>query len=93
MNIDIEIELKNEFESWLMPHIEEVLGTGSFLTAKTFRRDSPDDGYAGYTIQYKARNDKSLEEYLTNRAPGLRRDSENRFGKHFKVFRRVLKEF
>ena len=93
VNIDIEVELTKKFEAWLLPHIEEVLATGAFLRAHTFKRDGAHDGFSGYTIQYFTRSEKALEQYLADRAPVLRRDAEILFGSHFKAFRRVLREF
>ena len=68
-------ELIENYESYMQKtHIPDLLATGYFSDAYFTRA-----GKNRYRIQYHARDQKALEEYLNHQATRLRED----FTKHF----------
>ena len=91
-------KIEIQFLDWLRKkHIQEVLNTGCFKSARLSRLTShsqPDS--TNYTIQYLAESQELLDEYYEKYAPQLRQEGEKLFGTKMHGFRtelEVLEDF
>jgi hypothetical protein len=93
-NVTINIA-KTEEKRWLIwmrtKHIQEVLDTGKFISAKLIKvlvEDNPDT--ETYAIQYTTESRENLEDYYKNFAPKLRKEGQDLFGDKMLGFRTEL---
>ena len=78
-------DLIKEYENYMRErHIPDLLATGYFRGAKFTRA-----GENRYRIQYHARNEESLREYLDKEAERLRADFNAHFGEGVELSREV----
>jgi len=95
MNIDESIQ--NEWFLWIHRHIQDVLASGSFASAKLTQVLVEEEmGGVTYSVQYTANSKEDLNDYYTNTAPKLRSESMRKFADKMISFRtelKVVKEF
>lgn len=89
VNLVIDLEIENDFLTWLEPHMSEVCLKGKFEKAKLYF-EKRDGAHAYWVVQYHVQDQKTLDVYLNNTAPQLRQDAINRFGTQFTAHRRIL---
>lgn len=94
VNLDVDQEIQKEFESWLVPHIQEIIRLPGFTGAQWLNRD-PSEGEQTlkkhyWTVQYFLKDRESYENYLKNHARAMREDGLRRFGGKFEASRRLL---
>lgn len=96
VSIDQVVEI--QFLDWLCKkHIQEVLDTGCFKSARLSRLTShtqPDS--TNYAIQYLAESQEFLNEYFSKFAPRLQQEGIDMFGDKMQAFRtelEVLEDF
>lgn len=71
VTINIDESIHEEWLSWMKSHIPEVLATGKFIEAKLTRvLVEEETGGVIYSVQYKAKSRKDLDDYY-------RYDAEN----------------
>jgi len=97
VTINIDESVHDEWLSWIQDHIQEVLATGKFTSAKLTQVLVEEDmGGVTYSIQYTANTREDLDEYYKVDAPKLRGDGLQKFASKMVSFRtelKVVKEF
>ncbi len=90
VNLDVDKEIAKDFETWLKPHMQEVVSCGHFEKALSYQVEDPIKIL--WTIHYHAKNRSLVETYLEEHAPRLREEGLKKFGKKFRATRRILKQ-
>jgi hypothetical protein len=90
VNLEIEPQLEQDFRGWLPAHIEEVIQTGCFTSAKRYVIETKPGEPILWTTHYFAPDRESIDRYLRDFAPALRKHALDRFGERFKATRRIL---
>lgn len=97
VTVNIDESVHKEWLSWIQNHIQDVLATGSFVTAKLTQVLVDEEmGGVTYSIQYTANTREDLNEYYKLYAPRLRSESMKKFADKMISFRtelKVIKEF
>lgn len=97
VTINIEESVHDEWLVWIQDHIQEVLDTGRFVSAKLTQVLVEEEmGGVTYSVQYSAATREDLDEYYRVDAPRLRSDGLRRFADKMVAFRtelKVVKEF
>jgi quinol monooxygenase YgiN len=89
VNLAVQPDAAHDYAAWLDGHIREILRIDGFLSAEWFQVDDAGDARQ-WTVQYRLRDRRSLEDYLANHAARMRADGESRFGGRFTATRRVM---
>ena len=91
VTINVEESVHEEWLHWIKIHIPQVLATGKFIEARLTRVLVEEDmGGVTYSIQYKAKNRRHLEDYYKNYADKLRQDGLKKFANKTLAFRTEL---
>jgi hypothetical protein len=91
VTINIDESIRKEWLAWMRSHIPEVLATGRFLGAKLTRvLVEEETGGETYSVQYKARSRKDLDDYYRYDAERLRGAGIARFADKMLAFRTEL---
>lgn len=97
VTVNIDESVHKEWLSWIQNHIQDVLATGSFVTAKLTQVLVEEEmGGVTYSIQYTANTKEDLNDYYNLYAPRLRSESMKKFVDKMISFRtelKVIKEF
>jgi len=97
VTLNIDSTIHAEWLVWIEKHIEEVLNTGKFVSAKFTEVLVEDDvGAKTYSIQYTANTREDIDKYYEENAEALRVDGIKKFGDKMLAFRtelRLVKEF
>ncbi|MFY0602423.1 MAG: DUF4286 family protein [Flavobacteriaceae bacterium] len=92
VTINIEESAHKEWLVWIEDHIQEVLTTGRFLSAKLTQVLVEEEmGGVTYSVQYTAKTRKDLDDYYQFDADKLRVDGLKRFANKMLAFRTELK--
>ena len=92
VTMHVDREREREWLDWMVGrHVPAVLATGAF-TGATVTADPAEDSptRSGYRILYRARSRAALDRYVSEHAPALRREHNERFGGAFDATRDVL---
>ncbi len=95
VNCLIDETVAEEFEVWLVPHINQILSLEGFLSAETETLLEDDrleekTNRKGVSVRYKLSSRDALENYYIHHAGQLREEGRARFGEKLSVYRRVL---
>lgn len=97
VTVNIDESAHEEWLSWIQEHIQEVLATGRFVSAKLTQVLVEEEmGGVTYSIQYTANTREDLDDYYREDAPKLRSDGVQKFADKMVAFRtelKVVKEF
>lgn len=97
VTINIDESAHQEWLRWIQDHIQEVLATGKFVSAKLTQVLVEEEmGGVTYSVQYFVNTREELDEYYRVDAPKLRSDGLKRFADKMVSFRtelKVVKEF
>ena len=97
VTINIDESAHSEWLVWIQEHIQDVLATGRFVSAKLTQVLVEEDmGGVTYSVQYTSPTREDLDEYYRVDAPKLRGDGLKRFADKMVAFRtelKVVKEF
>ncbi|MEQ6124413.1 DUF4286 family protein [Pseudotenacibaculum sp. MALMAid0570] len=92
VTINIDDSVHDEWLVWIKDHIQDVLGTGRFVSAKLTQVLVEEEmGGVTYSVQYTAKTREDLDEYYRVDAPKLRSDGMRRFADKMVAFRTELK--
>ncbi len=87
----VDPEIHEEWLDWMMfKHIPDVMNTGMFLENRVCRIHEFEDNGVTYAIQYVARSQKDLDEYMQQFAPTLQQEHTERYGAKVAAFRTTL---
>lgn len=96
VTINIDDSIHNEWLKWIHNHIPDVIATGRFISAKLTRVLIEEEmGGITYSVQYRAKTRKDLDDYYKFDAEKMRNDGKHFSGK-FVAFRtelEIIKEF
>ena len=96
VTVNIEESIQKEWLKWIEKHIPEVLATGRFSSAKLTQVLVDEEmGGVTYSVQYRAKTRKDLDDYYKLDATRLQNDGKHFNGK-FVAFRtelKIIKEF
>ena len=92
VTVNIENSIKDQWLQWIKNHIPQVLATGKFSGAKLAKVlvDEQNDTTT-YSIQYRAKSRKDLDDYYTRFAEKLRTEGLQLFADKMLAFRTELK--
>ena len=92
VTINIDESVHDEWLNWMQTqHIQEVLNTGCFTSARLVKVLVDEDmGGVTYSAQYFAPNKEALADYKQNHAPLLQSDGLKRFADKMLTFRTDL---
>jgi len=92
VTINIDERFHAEWLVWIQNHIQKVLATGYFLSAKMTQVlvEEEMEGYT-YSIQYTAKTREDLDTYYVKDAESLRKEALVKFADKMLVFRTELK--
>lgn len=96
VTINIEESAHDEWLAWIQDHIQDVLATGRFASAKLTQVLVEEEAGITYSVQYTANTREDLDEYYRIDAPKLRSDGMKKFANKMVAFRtelKVVKEF
>lgn len=92
VTINIDESVHPEWLIWIEDHIQEVLATGRFLSAKLTQVLVEEEmGGVTYSVQYTAKTRKDLDDYYNFDADKLRGDGVKKFADKMLAFRTELK--
>jgi hypothetical protein len=96
VTINIDESIHQPWLKWIDKHIQDVLATGKFISAKLSQVLIEEEmGGTTYSVQYTAKTRQDLDDYYKYDADVLRKDSAVFNGK-FVAFRtelKVIKEY
>ncbi|MDO5510949.1 MAG: DUF4286 family protein [Weeksellaceae bacterium] len=92
VTISIHQDVEIQWLEWMKTkHIQEVLDTGCFTSARFTRiRGHDDPNSSNYSVQYMCNDNKLLKQYYEIHAPKLRDEGLKLFGDKMLTFRTEL---
>ena len=92
VTINIDNSVHAEWLIWIQDHIQKVLATGHFISAKMTQVLIEEEmGGLTYSIQYTAKTRDDLNTYYANDADSLRNEAVVKFADKMLTFRTELK--
>ena len=95
VNLSVDKEIEQEYETWLTAHIEEMVAIEGFEGARLYRRRAEDEGQEEgdkvlWTVLYSVRDRPALQSYFDLHAPRMRQQGLSLFSGRFTASRRIL---
>lgn len=91
VTINIDDSVHDKWMAWMQEkHINDVLATGKFVSAKMVKVIVDEKEGKTYSVQFLAENRQKLEAYYLEHAPQLRQESLQMFGDKMLAFRTEL---
>ncbi len=91
VTVNVEDDIKDRWLNWIKNHIPQVLATGKFTGAKLSKvLVDEKNNTTTYSIQYRAKSRKDLDDYYTYFAENLRNDGLRLFADKMLAFRTEL---
>jgi len=75
--------------TWIVPHMRQVVGTGCFTSALLERVIDPADDRPVFSVRYRFDKLTDLRRYEAEHAPALREEGVSRFGPRMSATRSV----
>lgn len=91
VTVNIDNSVHDEWLQWMKSqHIPDVVATGCFTQGRIFRIMVDEQSGVSYSIQYSANNMDEINRYMSDFAPDLRKQVEEKYGDKFTAFRTLL---
>lgn len=90
VNLDINNEIFDQFKTWLIPHVNEIVQLKGFIEARILLENNNADKNKKITCCYLIDSHENLNNYLSHHAPAMRQDGIHKFGDKFSATRRVF---
>ncbi len=91
VTVNIDHSVHDKWVQWMQAkHINEVLATGKFSTARLVKVLVEEEGSVTYSVQYVTDSKEKLQRYYTEDAPRLRQEGLALFGDKMLAFRTEL---
>jgi hypothetical protein len=91
VTINIDLSVHDQWMKWMQTkHINDVLATGKFTSARMVKVLVEEQGSATYSIQYTTESKEKLERYYQEDAPRLRQEGLALFADKMLAFRTEL---
>lgn len=93
VNLTIDNDVFPDFYEWLLPHTEQVLSYNGFKKAEIGIIENQEDDNKNYLrLNFTVDTAENLQDYLTNHAPQLRTEVDNKFNNKITATRRTIVE-
>lgn len=92
VTLDVDNEIRDEFELWLAHHVAQMLQLDTFRDAQVLDEESGDPGKTRRVVHYFPVSEAALQEYFERDAARMRQDGVDRFGDRFSARRRILRD-
>lgn len=94
VTVGVDKSIADDWLHWMKHvHIPDVMRTGMFVENRVFKVLSHDDpATISFAVQYFSISIENINDYLTNYAPKLRKDVEDRYGDKQLAYRTLLEE-
>lgn len=91
VNLTVNNEIYNEYYSWLVPHVKEMLQFRGFRKAEISQDKTAenDNEQKKLIVHYSVDSEADLHDYLNNHAANMRAGAIAKFGDKFSAVRRV----
>lgn len=91
VTINIDQSVHDKWMRWMQTkHINDVLATGKFTSARMIKVLVEEEGSVTYSIQYTTESKEMLDRYYEEDAPRLRQEGLSLFGDKMLSFRTEL---
>ncbi len=95
VNLEVEEDINYKVAGWLTEHLQKMLTFKGLKVAYWFFRKAEDEdskvtNKTLWTIQYVVEDRPSLDAYLNEQAPQMRKEGIERFGEKMHITRRIL---
>lgn len=92
VTVSVDYEIVQDWMDWMKNvHIPDVMATGKFIDYKVLKVYGQNgDTAMSFAIQYTCENVNLLNEYMTQNAPALQKEHNDRYGDKAVGFRTVL---
>jgi predicted RNA-binding protein with RPS1 domain len=91
VTINIDLSVHDQWLKWMQTkHINDVLATGKFTSARMVKVLVEEQGSVTYSIQYTTESKEKLERYYQEDAPRLRQEGLALFADKMLAFRTEL---
>ncbi len=91
VTINIDLSVHDQWMKWMQTkHINDVLATGKFTSARMVKVLVEEEGSVTYSIQYTTESKEKLERYYQEDAPRLRQEGLALFADKMLAFRTEL---
>lgn len=91
VTLNIDLSIHDQWMRWMQTkHINDVLATGKFSSARMIKVLIEEEGSVTYSVQYTTDSKEKLEKYYTEDAPRLRQEGLSMFGDKMLAFRTEL---
>ena len=91
VTINIDLSVHDQWMKWMQTkHINDVLATGKFTSARMVKVLVEEQGSVTYSIQYTTESKEKLERYYQEDAPRLRQEGLALFADKMLAFRTEL---
>lgn len=88
----VDREVIDDFDGWLVQHVEEMLQLPGISHANSYAADDDDQGRPRRVTLYYFDSDAELNDYLDGPAATMRQSAEQHFAGRYEAARRVLRE-
>jgi len=86
----VDPDIIEQFDTWLVEHIDEMLQIPGFASARVYAADDDDDGRIRRVTHYYLDSEAELEHYLAGPAAIMRQSAFDHFADKITASRRVL---
>jgi hypothetical protein len=92
VNLEIEPSIIDEYMSWLVVHVKEMVQFPGFQNAVILneQQSSPQSNCISLAVQYSIESMKDLDYYLHHYAPKMRESGIQKFSNKFKASRKIF---
>ena len=91
VTINVDLSVHDQWLKWMQTkHINDVLATGKFTSARMVKVLVEEQGSVTYSIQYTTESKEKLERYYQEDAPRLRQEGLALFADKMLAFRTEL---
>ena len=92
VNIEIPNDIKEDYITWLEPHIKDMVSFDGFIEAKLFEKSNiiPNGEHIRIVVHYYLESEEALKNYLEQQATKMRSDGNTKFPQQ-KITRRALR--
>ncbi|MFT5501991.1 MAG: hypothetical protein ACI88G_002132, partial [Woeseiaceae bacterium] len=90
VTLSVDPDVIDEFDAWLVNHVEEMLEIPGFARASVFAADDDENGRPQRVVHYYLDSEADLEQYLAGPADIMRQSAVEHFDVRFSASRRIL---
>lgn len=88
----VKAERASEWHAWIVPHMQEVVDTGCFVSAELEKIIDPPSTEVMFRVRYLSPSMQHIERYLSEHAPALRAAGIERFGDDVRTSRTIAEQ-